>query len=68
MVPENESQLKRIRKPPLLLSQEKCLPEKVQKYLAYLTNVKKRSKKEAFFEKFSLAKTFALFSCFEYFI
>ena len=65
MVPENESQLKRIRKPPLLLSQEKCLAEKVQKYLAYLTNVKKRSKKEAFFEKFSLAKTLKikLISC-----
>ena len=29
---ENESQLKRIRKPPLLLSQEESLAEKVKKY------------------------------------
>ena len=67
MVSENESQLKRIRKPPLLLSQEECLAEQVQKYLVYLTKVKKRSKKETLFEKFSLAKTFAFFSRFEYF-
>ena len=32
MDPENESQLDRIRKPPLLLSQEKSLAEKVKKY------------------------------------
>ena len=32
MDPENESQLDRIRKPPLLLSQEKSLTEKVKKY------------------------------------
>ena len=65
MVSENESQLKRIRKPPLLLSQEKCMAEKV--ILPIWQNVKKRSKKETFFEKFSLAKTLALFSRFEYF-
>ena len=29
---ENESQLKRIRKPPLSLSQEESLAEKVKKY------------------------------------
>ena len=29
---ENQSQLKRIRKPPLLLSQEESLTEKVKKY------------------------------------
>ena len=29
---ENENQLKRIRKPPLLLGQEKSLAEKVKKY------------------------------------
>ena len=32
MDPENASQLDRIRKPPLLLSQEKSLAEKVKKY------------------------------------
>ena len=30
---ENESQPKRIRKPPLLLSQEESLAEKVKKYV-----------------------------------
>ena len=67
MVSENESQLKRIRKSPLLLSQEKCLAEKVQKYLAYLTKCQKTFKERNAFRKFSLAKTFALFSCFHTF-
>ena len=64
---ENESQLKRIRKPPLLLSQEESLAEKVKKYPSLFEKVKKRTKKETFFKKFSLSKTFTLFSSFTYF-
>ena len=43
---ENESQLKRMRKPKLFLSQEELLAEKVLNILACLTNFKKRTKKE----------------------
>ena len=56
---ENESQPKRIGKPPLLLSQEELLAEKVKKYpFACLTKVKTRTKNEKLFKKFSLSKTF----------
>ena len=46
---------KRIRKPSHLLSQEKSLSEKVKKYLICFTKVRKRTKEEAFFKKFSLS-------------
>ena len=55
---ENENQLKRIRKPPLLLGQEKSLAEKVKKYPCLLIT--------AVFQKFSLPNTFAIFSRFDY--
>ena len=42
---ENESQLKRIKKRPLLLSQEKSLAEKVKKY-SYLLDQSLKTYKE----------------------
>ena len=48
---QNESQLKIIRRPPLLLSQEESLAEK-----ACLTKVKKRTKKEIFLKNFLYPK------------
>ena len=64
---ENESQLKRIRKPPLLLSQEEPLAEKVKKYLCLFDKIQKTNKEPYISQKFSLSKTFALFSRFDYF-
>ena len=61
---ENESQLKRIRKPPLLLSQEESLAEKFKKYPSLLD---KTYKERDVLQKFSLNKSFALFSRFVYF-
>ena len=47
---ENENQLKRIRKPPLLLTQEESLTEKVKKYPSLLDKSQKRTKKETLFK------------------
>ena len=59
---ENESQPKRIGKPPLMLSQGELLAKKVKKYtFACLAKVKTRTKNEKLFNKFFLSKTFALF-------
>ena len=64
---ENESHLKRIRKPPLLLSQEESLAEKVKKYPCLFGKRQKTYKKRNVSQKFSLSKTFTLFSRFESF-
>ena len=64
---ENESQLKRIRKPPLLFSREESLAEKVMKYPYLIDKSQKMYKERDVFQKFSLSKTFALFSRFDYF-
>ena len=65
---ENKSQLKRIRKPPLLLTHEESLAEKVLKYPCLFDESQKTYKERDVFQKISLSKTFALFSCFGYFI
>ena len=54
--PENESQLKRIRKPPLLLSQEESLAEIVKKYPCLFGKRQKTTKKETFFKNFPYPK------------
>ena len=64
---ENENYLKRIRKPPLLLSQEESLAEKVKKYPCLFDKSQKTNKERDMSKIFSLFKTFALFSCFDYF-
>ena len=64
---ENKSQLKRIRKPPLLLRQEESLAEKVRKYPCLFDKSQKTYNERNISQKFSLSKTFALFSRFEYF-
>ena len=43
---ENKSQLKRLRKPPLLLSQEESLAKKVKKYPCLFDKSQKSAKKE----------------------
>ena len=64
---ENENQLKRIRKHPLLLSQEESPAEKVKKYPCLFDRSQKMYKERDISQKFSLSKTFALFSCFQSF-
>ena len=61
---EYESQLKRIRKPPPLLSQEESLAEKVKKYPCLFDKSQKTYKERDISQKFSLSKTFALFFTF----
>ena len=64
---ENES-LKRIGKPPPLMSQKKSLTEKVKKYQCLFGKSQKNIQtKRRFSKKISLSKTFALFSCFDYY-
>ena len=64
---ENES-LKRIGKPPPLMSQKKSLTEKVKKYPCLFGKSQKNIQtKRRFSKKISLSKTFALFSCFDYY-
>ena len=58
---ENECQLKRIIKLPLLLSQEKSLAETVKKYPCLFDKSKKTYKERKVFQKFLLFKTFSLF-------
>ena len=48
---ENESQLKRIRKPPVLLSQEKSLAEKVKKYPCLFDRSQKNVQSKRHFSK-----------------
>ena len=67
MASANESQLKRIRKHSLLLRQEELLAEKVKKYPCVLDKSQKTYKEREISQKFSLSKTFALFSSFDYF-
>ena len=50
---ENESQLKRIRKPPLLLSQEESLAEKVKKHPCLFDKSQKTYKERNVFQTFS---------------
>ena len=64
---ENESQLKRFRKPPLLLSQEESLAEKFKKYHCLFDKNQKTYKEREISQKISLSETFALFSRFDYF-
>ena len=64
---ETEIQLKRIRKTPLLLSQEESLSEKVKKHPCLFDRSQKTLKERAVFQKFSLSKGFALFSRFDSF-
>ena len=61
---ENESQLKRIRKPQLLLSQEESLTKKVKKYLCLFDKGQKLYKARDISQKISLSKTFPLFHIF----
>ena len=63
---ENESQLKRISKPPPLLSQRKLLAEKIKKYPCLLDKSQKNIQKSEVLQRFSLSKSFALFSRFDY--
>ena len=58
----NESQVKATRKPPLLLRKEESLVKKVKK------NIFLFEKKSDISKIFSLSKTFALFSLFDYFL
>ena len=58
---ENKSQLKRFRKPPLLLTQKESLTEKVKKYPCLFDKSQKTYKERDISPKFSLSKTFALF-------
>ena len=58
---ENECQLKRIIKPPLLSSQEESLAERVKKYPCLFDKSQRTYKERKVFQKFSLFKTFALF-------
>ena len=64
---ENESQLKRIRKLPLLLSQEESLSEKVKKYPCMFDKSQKMYKERDISQKCSLSKIFAPFSRFDSF-
>ena len=64
---ENESRQKRIRKLPLFLSQEESLAEKAKKHPCRLNKSQKTYKERDISQKFSLSKTFALFSRFDYF-
>ena len=64
---ENESQLKIIRELPLFLTQEESLAEKVEKYPCLFDKSQKTCNEKDVFQKFSLSKTFALFSGFSYF-
>ena len=64
---ENESQLKRFRKPTLLLSQEESLAEKIKKYPCLFDKSQKTYKERDISQKISLSETFALFSRFDYF-
>ena len=62
MYSENESQLKRITKPPILLNQEESLVENFKKYPCLFGKSQKTYKEETLFKSFSLSKAFALFS------
>ena len=55
----NESQLEGIRKPPLLLSQEESLAEKVKKYPRLFDKSQKMCKERDISQRFSISKTFA---------
>ena len=59
---ENEIQLKRIRKPPLLLSQEKSLAEKVKKYPCLFDESQRFTKKETFLKDFPYPKPLLFFT------
>ena len=61
---KNEFQLRRIRKPPLLLSQDESLAGKVT---CLFDKSQKTYKERDISQKFSLSKTVALFSRFAYF-
>ena len=58
---ENKSQLKRIRKPPLLLSQEKSLAEKVKEYPCLFDQSQKTYKERDVFQKFPFPKPLLFF-------
>ena len=55
---ENENQPNRIRKPPLLLSQEEPLAEKVKKYPCLFDKSQKRTKKVKFLKNLHYPKRF----------
>ena len=57
---ENENQLKRIRKPPLLFSQEESLGKK-SNILSCLAKAKERTKKEMLFKHFPYPKASIFF-------
>ena len=63
---ENESQLKRIRKPPLLLSQEESLAEKVKKYPSLFDKSQKTYKERDIFQKIFLIQN--LHSFFKFYL
>ena len=64
---ENKIQPNWIRKQPLLLSQEESLVKKVKKYPCLFDKSQNMSKERGISQKYSLSKTFVLFSCFDYF-
>ena len=55
---ENESQLKRIRKPPLLLSQKESMAKKVKKYPCLFDKSRKTYKERNVFQKNFLIQNF----------
>ena len=63
---ENESQLKIIRKSPLLLNQEELLAEKVKKYSCLFDKSQKITKKVTFFKNFPYPNPSLFFSRFDH--
>ena len=59
---ENENQLKRIRKPPLVLSQEESLVEKVKKYLCLFDRSQKTNKERHFLKIFLIQNLCSIFT------
>ena len=57
---EYKSQLKRFRKPPLLLSQEESLAKEVKKYPCLFDKSQKMYKERDIYQTFSISKTFLL--------
>ena len=64
---ENKIQPNWIRKHPLLLSQEESLVKKVKKYPCLFDKSQNMNKERGISQKYSLSKTFVLFSRFDYF-
>ena len=66
MDPQNENQIKTFRKPPLSLSQEKLLAEKVKKYPCLFDKSEKNLQRKKCFSKIFLTQILRFFSRFDY--